>query len=558
MLSIVVRHNRYQDSVVLMQASRTLTQLDGVVQASVMMGTPANKEILVNTGFGDPRQDEAGPGDLVIAVDAETQEAADRAVDAVEDVLSGQSAASHGSHLPRVRTLRRALEKQPGANLALVSIPGEYVGPVVTDLLERGLHTMIFSDNVSVEDEVRLKAMAEERGLLVMGPDCGTSVLRGVPLAFANVCRPGGIGIVGASGTGTQEVMSQVDRLGGGCSNAIGLGGRDLNEQVGGVSCLAALRALDADPATSVIVLVTKPPAPAVRDRVEKVAESLATPVVALYLGEHPSSDADRNGVRHAHTCADAAEIAVELEGAALDALPAGQRGIRGLYTGGTLASEAAMLISEAFGVPLPADHARGLMLDGAGHRIVDLGDDAYTRGRPHPMIDPASRAEILPSAYEDAGVGVVLLDLVLGYGSGDDPATPVADAVREGTRAARAAGRIVRTVASICGTAADPQGFDRERQILQDAGVEVLPSNAAAVRHAIALVTGAGSGTVAPIPEPTAALLAGRPSVVNIGLQSFAQPIAQAGSDVVQFDWSPTAGGDPHLAALVRALERV
>ncbi|MCL2463970.1 MAG: acyl-CoA synthetase FdrA, partial [Micrococcales bacterium] len=358
------------------------------------------------------------------------------------------------------------------------------------------------------------------------------------------------------SGTGTQEVMSQLDRLGGGCSNVIGLGGRDLSAAVGGAACVAALHALDDDPATEVIVLVTKPPAPQVRERVAQVAAGLRTPVVALFLGERPVRDRDGELVL-AHTCADAAELAIELDHTSSAARDDGCRGIRGLYTGGTLAAEAAMLLGEAFGLPLSPEHRNGIVLDAGGHRIVDLGDDVYTRGRPHPMIDPSSRADVIPAVFDDPAVAVALFDVVLGYGSGPDPAGAIAGPIAEGIARAAAQGRTVHAVASLCGTAGDPQGYQQQRAALEAAGVRVLPSNAAAVRHAIALVRGRrpGGWEAVAAPEPIARLLADGPAVVNVGLSSFAAAVAGVGAPVVQLDWAPTAGGDPHLAGLVQRL---
>lgn len=565
MLTTVIKPNTYQDSVSLMLLSQQLTALDGVTKVSVMMGTPANKDILRATGFSSPELDAAAAGDMVLGMDLADDTDVAAIVAAAEDALRNQARAGASSGLRTARSLDRSLALAPGANLALVSIPGQYVADQVAELLERDLNVMIFSDNVGVADEVALKQKATERGLLVMGPDCGTASIGGIPLAFANVVRPGSIGIAGASGTGTQEVMSQIDLLGGGISSAIGLGGRDLGEAVGGLSCLQALAALEADPGTSTIVLVSKPPAPSVRARVEAYARTLTKDVVLVFLGEVPAAERDGN-LWYAYTLADAAARAVELAGGGRPAFASSQRWIKGLYTGGTLASEAAMLLRHELRLPEgDASHELGYMLRADGHVILDLGDDAYTQGRPHPMIDPSTRVERLPALFDDEGTAVVLLDVVIGYGASDDPAGALVPAIRDGVARAAAAGRQVAVVASVCGTRGDVQGLDEQQRVLREAGVTVLPNNAAAVRHAASLVIGlerARSGatpaaTAGTTPPPRLAqLLADGPTVVNIGLRSFAETLGAAGAPTVQYDWAPVAGGDPRLAALVRGLE--
>jgi FdrA protein len=560
MLTTVVKPDTYQDSVSLMLLSQQLTSLPGVNKVSVMMGTPANKDILRATGFSSSELDTARAGDLVLGVDVEdTIDVAD-IVGRAAEVLSDQARRSTASGLRPAHTLERALELAPDANLALVSIPGEYVADQVDELLRHDLNVMIFSDNVSLDDEVRLKESARRRGLLLMGPDCGTAAIGGVPLAFANVVRAGSIGIVGASGTGTQEVMSQVDGLGGGVSNVIGLGGRDLDDEVGGITCLQAMTALENDPQTSVIVIVSKPPAPEVRERIETYAERLTKRVVAVFIGAHPPVERQGN-ITFAYTLADAAARAVELAGRGRPKFGSAQRWIKGLYTGGTLADEAAMLIRDA--LELEDDdpsHPQGYVLRNGGHEIVDLGDDTYTRGRPHPMIDPTARTERLPAVFDDEGTAVVLLDTVIGFGAAEDPAGALVPAIVDGIARAASAGRQVAVVASVCGTRRDVQGWQAQRDKLLEAGVTVLPNNAAAVRHALALIAEPVQLPRAvekqPTPARVAQLLEKGPTVVNIGLRAFAETLSSLGVSTAQYDWSPPAAGDPRFAALIRALD--
>ncbi|QCV96012.1 acyl-CoA synthetase FdrA [Acidipropionibacterium acidipropionici] len=558
MLTTIVQPNHYQDSVALMVLSRAVSDLPGVTKASAMMGTPANRAILADTGFDSPELATATPADLVIGIDAVDEQSCADAAARADELLADQGSAVSGAGTSRVHSLARARTLLPDANLALVSVPGVHAAAEAHRLLDAGLNVMLFSDNVSLDDEVALKSRADELGLLVMGPDCGTAAFAGVPLAFGNVCAPGSIGVVGASGTGTQEIMTQVDRLGAGVSHAIGLGGRDLSAAVGGRTALTALRALDADPGTDVIVLVSKPPAPQVRARVEEVAQRLSTPVVTIFIG---SRGAGRDGnITAASTLADAAARAVELAGVASFTSPDPEKaGLVGLFTGGTLADEAGVIVSEELGLDVALNSTDpGVVLDAAPDRIIDLGDDVYTQGRPHPMIDPALRAEKITEALAEPSTAVLLLDVVIGHGSAADPAGAIAEPIREGLENAARQGRAVRVVASVCGTSRDEQGLDAQISTLTDAGVTVLGSNAAASRHAAALIRRARSRREIPTPPPAppriADLLAG-PKVVNVGLAGFAEDLAGLDVPVVQWSWAPPAGGDPRLARIVERL---
>jgi FdrA protein len=531
----IVKRNSYQDSLRLMHLSTALGAAEGVGEVSVMMGTPANKDVLRAAGLVAADLDDARPTDLVIAAEVDDAAVGEALVAKVDELLARQVAATRRSGLRTARSLERAIGLAGEPNLALVSIPGEYVAPEVRRLLERDIHAFVFSDNVSVEDEVALKRLARERGLLMMGPDCGTGSIGGLPLAFANEVHAGAIGLVGASGTGLQEVMTQIDRLGGGVSHAIGLGGRDLGAAVGGIACLQGLEALHADEATDVIVLVGKPPAPGVRDEVLGVARTLSKPVVAHLVGE---ADVDVHGPR---TLAETARVAVELAGpraARRVTLRPGQRRIVGLYAGGTLAAEAAALLPDA------------------GHEVIDLGDDRHTRGRPHPMIDPSSRTERIPAVLADPDNAVLLLDVVLGHGAHPDPAGALTPVIADGLAGLRAQGRDLAVVASVCGSDADPQSAGGQARALREAGVAVLPDNAAAVRHALAILhRGDRQPRAATTPSPIAELLAGPPRIVNIGLRDFAETLHDRGAQVVHYDWAPVAGGDRRLQALLEAL---
>ena len=491
-----VRRSFYQDSVTLMRLTRDLEAVAGVRRAAAMMGTPPNRALLAGAGLLAAEGEAAGPADLVIAVAADDAGAAEAARAAVEDALTAARAGAARATAPP-RTLRRALDTLPDATLALISVPGVYAGAEARRALAAGLHVMLFSDNVAVETEVALKRDAVARGLFVMGPDCGTAILHGVPLGFANVVPRGRVGLVASSGTGLQEVTCLLAAEGEGVSHAIGVGARDLSEAVGGVMTLAALGALRDDPATEVIVIVGKPPAPGVVGALLRALDGIGKPVVLCLVGlaDFPAP----RDVRIATTLEDAAAIAagiaagreprdLQLPAADLDRLvdeqacgfDPGQRFVRGLFSGGTLAWEAATLLADR----LP-EVAAGVSGQGQGHRVVDLGEDVFTVGRPHPMIDGSVRREWIARAGADPTSAVLLLDLVLGHGAHPDPAgelTPALEAVR---RAAAGEGRRVAMVASVTGTEEDPQRRSRQAAALRKAGVVVMDSNAQAARLA-------------------------------------------------------------------------
>jgi FdrA protein len=445
----------YRDSVALMRVSRRIAALPGVEAASLMIGTPSNRELLRGAGLLAREGEQAGPNDLVIAVRASTaQAAADAAASALRFLDERTSSEEKG--VPRARSLAGAIEALPGANLVLISVPGAYAALEARKALERGLNALVFSDNVPLDDELALKRLARERGLLLMGPDCGTALIAGTPVAFANAVPRGDIGIVSASGTGLQEVSCLIARLGGGVSHGIGVGGRDLDARIGALGMLSAIDALEDDPGTRTVVLISKPPAPEVAKLVRQRVERAAKRYVVCFLGQDGT------------TLRDAAETAVgrKVSGFEIPQLKI-QPGntVRGLYCGGTLCSEAKMIFA-----------AKGLK----GHSFVDLGDDEYTRGRPHPMIEPELRNEHVAAALADPATGVILLDVVLGFGSHSDPAGTIIK-VLNGKKP---------VIASVVGTEGDPQVFSRQVAALRAAGVTVAPSNAHAAELAAALVS--------------------------------------------------------------------
>jgi FdrA protein len=447
MLANRVERGRYLDSVALMRISRRVGALAGVEAAALMIGTPSNKALLREAGLLSSDGERAEPNDLIIAVRASD---AGAAMDSAVSLLA-EKPAQTSAGLRTTSSLRRGLEIEPQANLALISVPGAFAAQEARNALERGLNVMVFSDNVSVEEEVALKRLAKDRRLLLMGPDCGTALISGAPLAFANVVPRGEIGIASASGTGLQEVSCLIARLGGGVSHGIGVGGRDLDERVGALGMLSAIDLLDADPATKTLVLISKPPSPRVAETVlARVRQSKKRSVVC-FLGANGS------------TLTGAAEQAMQKKLPSETPSPGRAKGrVLGLYCGGTLAAEAEIVL-------------------GDGGDCVDLGADEFTRGRPHPMIEPELRNEHIRQALADPSIGVLLFDVVLGFGAHADPAGVLLDGLKGSKKIA---------IASVIGTEQDPQGFSRQVAKLRAAGVHVAPSNAYAARLAASTVS--------------------------------------------------------------------
>ena len=503
----VVKPSAYQDSVTLLLLARQLRSGSGVLEAAALMATPSNKDLFEQSGLLTAEAANAGPNDLVVAVRAESAAAAEAALDRAARLLGGKSRRLEGSGRIAPRTLESAKRLLPDANLALISVPGAFAAQEAKKALRLGLHVMLFSDNVRLEDEVALKRLAVKRGLLMMGPDCGTAILNGVPLGFANAVPRGRIGLVSASGTGLQQVTTLLAAQGQGISQAIGVGGRDLSEVVGGLMALQALDALAADPASGLVMVIGKPPAPAVRERIELRLRAIGKPCVLALLGQGVREG--RDGAIHVvATLEDAALAAlallegqpfapqpfsippIDLRQCVEDArrgLQSGQGSVRALYAGGTLAHEAVLILE-----PLLGSVATNLAPGSVGrHLVIDLGADEYTVGRAHPMLDATVRVEAIRKAAQDPEVAVLLLDVVLGHGAAPDPAGDVAPAIAAALAAARAEGRGLAAVASVIGTASDPQDLAAQCARLEAAGAWVLPSNAQAVRAAACIAGG-------------------------------------------------------------------
>ena len=496
----LVLKNTYRDSVVLMRISRELESMQGVLQATALMGTANNKRLLEEVGLLVSSGETATPNDLVLALQVSSPDLEPAASERARHLLESRGSAGAGSGY-RPRSLDGALEALPGANLALISVPGEYAAREAQKALDRGLHVLLFSDNVAIEEEVDLKRRAVESGLFMLGPDCGTAIINNVPLGFANAVPRGRVGVVAASGTGLQQVVCLLAAAGEGVSQALGVGGRDLDDRVGGAMMLEGLAALEADPRTEVIVLISKPPGPSTEKRLLAKLEKASKPCVVCFLGTD-GVEAGPGPVSVGATLTGAADLVLaklgiqppsrRLEPRVEDRLRVlasrlgreGGRGIRGLYSGGTLCYEALLVVRQLIPDPI----ASNLKVEGidavesssgaSGHVFTDLGDDQFTVGRPHPMIDLRQRCAMLAVEAANPEVGVLLLDVVLGYGAHPDPASELAPAIEDGLRVAYDAGRALACVAVLCGTEGDPQGLGRQKATLEDAGAVVVQSN--------------------------------------------------------------------------------
>ncbi len=502
------KKNFYKDSVALMRISQAVAGRDGVARVSLLMGTPANKGILGQAGLLVPELSDAAPADLMILVEGE-QDGLAPALEAIEAELAGGAARpSAGAVEIAPRSIAMGQERLAGATLAQVSVPGPYAAAEALKALKRGLHVFLFSDNVPLAEEQTVKRLAAKKGLLVMGPDCGTAIIAGVPLGFANAVRRGAIGLVGASGTGMQEVTARIHQLGEGVSHAIGTGSRDVCDEIGGTTLLAGLELLARDPATRVIVIVSKPPAAGVAERALAAVRKSGKPAVVLFLGaELPGG----GNVHPVGTLERAAATAVALArrtsvspaatptSAGFDAtvskLAPSQKFLRGLYSGGTYCTEA-QLVWRGAGIAAwsnaPLDKRLALPHHAASreHTAIDLGADEFTVGRPHPMIDFAARIERLAAEARDPAVAAIVLDVVLGYGAHADPAGALARPVRAARAAAAGEGRELLVLGFLCGTEEDPQRLSSQTAKLAESGMILAPGSTAAAMLAARAAT--------------------------------------------------------------------
>ncbi len=546
-----IRPGAYYDSVILMQLQKSLAGLPGVTDAGVVMATPANRELLAASGFALAGI-EAKADDLLIIVTGESETAVADAIAQVGDLLQQRRTTAAQAYRPH--SLKAAAANLPAAEWVLISVPGRFAAAVADEALDLGKHVFLYSDNVSLEDEVELKQKARAKGLLLMGPDCGTAVINGVGLGFANRVRRGDIGIVAASGTGLQAVNAEIHNLGGGVSQAIGTGGRDLKAAVGGVTARQALDWLRRDPQTNVIVLISKPPSEQVAADLLRDAQHAGKPVVVNFIGFPPPGRRLGNLI-FASGLTDAAEHAVQISFAKAAQLTQKRRPLhgylRGLFSGGTLAYEMLLglqtILSPLYS-NLSSDPEKRLadLTTSQANTIIDLGEDEFTQGRLHPMMDNDLRLRRLRQETADPGVDLIVLDVVLGEGAHPDPAGELAPAIA----AAKKAGK--RVVAIVVGTEDDPQDLNDQIERLAAAGATVFPNVNEALDYVYNRLPAAENAA------PSVSFNSGELAAINVGLESFYDSIKAQGGTAVQVDWRPPAGGNEKLMAILAKMKEM
>lgn len=554
MLVYQIRPGAYYDSVVLMQLQRALASLPNVVDAGVVMATPANKEILAaNNLLPTPAEDTAKPDDLLIVIQAADEPSAQAALAQVDDLLR-QRRSGGGDAGFRPKSLATAAKQLPTADWVLVSVPGRFAASVAEEALDLGKHVLLYSDNVPLADEIRLKQKARERGLLLMGPDCGTAIIHGIGLGFANRVQRGRIGLVGASGTGLQAITAAIHNLGGGVSHAIGTGGRDLKAEVGGITALQALQALANDPETQTIVLVSKPPSAEVAVRLLAAAWHTGKPVVVQFIGYPPPSRRVGN-LHFATSLQEAAETAVELGQGTRDE-GRGTRGegqmtnVRALFSGGTLAYELLLCLQPFLtdlhsNIPIQPSQKLADVWRSVGHTVLDLGEDEFTQGRLHPMMDNDLRLRRLRQEAADPTVSLILLDVVLGEGAHPDPASELAPAIAQITRDG------LQVAAVVIGTEQDPQDTAAQIAQLEAVGVRVFRTVNKLVEWVVARLL------PPPVAQDWPAIQLGQSlSALNVGVASFYESLQAQGTTAVQVDWRPPAGGNEKLMAILAQMK--
>ena len=548
-----VRRGAYYDSVVLMQLQRSLVGLPGILDAGVVMATPANRDLLAASRLL-PESITASPDDMLIVVKANDDQSAAGAIEQVDELLARRKSSSVSQEF-RPRSLSGAVKQLPEANWVLISVPGRYAATVAREALELGKHVFLYSDNVFLEDEIALKRSAREKGLLMMGPDCGTAIINGVGLGFANRIRRGQIGVVGASGTGMQAVAAHIHNLGGGISHAIGTGGRDLKTEVGAITAHQALDVLVRDDETNRIVLISKPPSPDVATSLLLAAQGSGKPVVVYFIGYAPPARQIGN-LRFAVSLSEAAELAVNEiweERQLFDTQTHGY--VRGLFSGGTLAYETLLGLQASLSplfsnAPVISGQELKDPLQSKAHTIIDLGDEFFMVGRLHPMIDNDMRIRRIKQEAADPDVGTILFDVVLGEGAHMDPAGELAPVIEE----IKQIRSNLEFVAMVIGTQDDPQNLHMQIDRLQAADVTVFQTVDEAVEYINLRYGAKWENNFTPvdleqIKQPFAA--------INVGLESFYESLISQGAQAIQVEWRPPAGGDEKLGSLLARMKK-
>ncbi len=494
---IKVYPNRYYDSVQLMFITSSIKKKQGIKTALVAMGTQANKDIFDDIGMNSNSIMQAGPNDMIIGVSGVDKTTCEQAIIEIQTILSGNGASTEANAVS-YSSLETAVRANSQANLCIISVPGEYAKAEAVKALNAGLHTLIFSDNVSLEEEREIKLLAAEKGLLCMGPDCGVANINGISFLVGSIVRKGPIGICAASGVGLQEVAVLIHEAGSGISQGIGTGGRDLKDKVGGLTMLAGIDALERDEETRIIVLISRKPESSTLEKVLNRVMNCVKPVVVCFMGCE-KEEIEKTGAVYARSLEDAAREAltlagmnfkradlekiIELADTQVMAMSAEQKYVRGLFCGGTFVEEAMTAMREDIGdiysnAPLREELRLTKSTVSYKNTVVDYGDEEFTVNRPHPVIDTQPRAAGILREAMDPETAVILLDFVLGPAVNNDPVSSVLDNIKAAMKIASERGGKLAVIASVCGTESDPQKRSTQEEMLRETGVVVCPSN--------------------------------------------------------------------------------
>jgi FdrA protein len=563
-----IRKGVYFDSVILMELQASLRHFPGVSNVGIMMGLDTNKELLKQNDLLTKEAESAAQDDLIISIKGKDDKDVQKAFSEVDNLLSKRRSIVRQKYLPK--SIEAADRMLPEAHWVLVSVPGIYAAGVVREALRLKKNVFLYSDNVSLQDEISLKKEASDQRLLVMGPDCGTAIFNNIGFGFANRVRQGPIGVVAASGTGLQQVASRIHQLGSGITHAIGTGGRDLSKDVGGITARQALQLLQNDPDTKVIVLISKPPDLEVASALLKEAISGNKPIVVNFIGlPSPTIDNKESNLHFASSLDEAAELAVKLANSpdvpksakkSQSMFVKGQRYLRGIFSGGTLAQESLFILRNYLpviysNIPLKKEYKLADVRKSQQHTIIDLGEDEFTVGRPHPMIDNSLRIERLRQEAADAAVAIILLDVVLGYGTHPDPAAELAPAISEAITSAEKAGHALEIVVIIVGTNEDPQNLASQIKRLKAADARVETNAGAACTYIGQQLLSLGKIDRLPAVDPD--VLKQTVKAINVGLESFAASLSAQSAEVIHVDWRPPAGGNKNLMSILERMKK-
>ena len=563
-----IRKGVYFDSVILMELQASLRHFPGVINVGVMMGLDTNKELFKQNGLLTKEAESAAQDDLIISIQANDDKAVQKAFSEVDSLLSKRRSIVQREYLPK--SIEAAARMLPAAYWVLISVPGIYAAGVAREALRLKKNVFLYSDNVSTQDEILLKKEASDQRLLVMGPDCGTAIINNVGFGFANEVRQGPIGIVAASGTGLQQVASRIHQLGSGITHAIGTGGRDLSKDVSGITARQGLQLLQSDPNTKVIIIISKPPDPGVASALLREAISGNKPTIVNFIGiPSPTIDNKESNLHFASSLDETAELAVKLATSADLSKPTkkshakfagSQRYLRGIFSGGTLAQESLFILRNYLpviysNIPLKKECKLADAWKSQQHTIIDLGEDKFTVGRPHPMIDNSLRIERLKQEAADREVAIILLDVVLGYGAHPDPAAELAPAISEARASAKKGGRELEFVVIIVGTDEDPQELASQEKRLKAAGGHVETNAGAACTHIGQRLLSLGKIDRLPMVDPD--VLKHPVKAINVGLESFAASLSAQSAGVIHVDWRPPAGGNKKLMSILERMKK-